>query len=148
VLEAGNHWFKTYYEHYINKLQMEQSTFDPCLLHSNDPFGLVGLQIDDTLLLASKKLADLEEDELQKAGFLAKDREQLTVDTSLKFNGGLIQLLLDGISLTQERQWNNLSTISQKTTTSTGTRGVTRTLTPKDQYIAQRARGAYIASVC
>jgi hypothetical protein len=148
VPEAGNHWFKTYHEHHINKLQMEQSTFDPCLLHSNDPFGLVGLQTDDTLLLASKNLADLEEDELQKAGFLAKDREQLTVDTPLKFNGGLIQLLPDGISLTQERQCNNLSTISQKTATSTGTRGVTRTLTPKDQYIAQRARGAYIASVC
>jgi hypothetical protein len=149
VPEAGNHWFKTYHEHHINKLQMQQSTFDPCLLHSNNPFGLVGLQTDDTLLLASKELADLEEDELQKAGFLAKDREQLTADTPLKFNGGLIQLLPDGsINLTQEKQCNNLSTISQKTATSTGTRGVTRTLTPKDQYIAQRARGAYIASVC
>jgi hypothetical protein len=149
VPEAGNHWFKTYHEHHINKLQMQQSTFDPCLLHSNDPFGLVGLQTDDTLILASKKFVDLEEEELQKAGFLAKDREQLTVDTSLKFNGGLIQLLPNGtISLTQERQCNNLSTISQKTATSTGTRGITRTLTPKDQYIAQRARGAYIASVC
>jgi hypothetical protein len=80
---------------------MQQSTFDPCLLHSNNPFGLVGLQTDDTLLLANKKLADLEEDELQKAGFLAKDREQLTIDTPLKFNSGLIQLLPDGISLTQ-----------------------------------------------
>jgi hypothetical protein len=149
VPEAGNHWFKTYHEHHINKLQMQQSTFDPCLLHSNDPFGLVGLQTDDTLILASKKFVDLEEEELQKAGFLAKDREQLTVDTSLKFNGGLIQLLPNGtISLTQERQCNNLSTISQKTATSTGTRGITRTLTPKDQSIAQRARGAYIASVC
>jgi hypothetical protein len=32
---------------------------------------------------------------------------------------------------------------------STSFRGVTRgLLTPKDQYIAQRARGAYIASIC
>ena len=38
--------------------------------------------------------------------------------------------------------------ISTKSATSTGSRGVTRTLTHKDQYIAQRAGGAYIASVC
>ena len=50
--------------------------------------------------------------------------------------------------LTQERQCKNLSPISTKLATSTGSRGATRTLTPKDQYIAQRARGAYIASVC
>ena len=32
---------------------------------------------------------------------------------------------------------------------SAGSRGVVRTaLTPKDQYVAQRSRGAYIASVC
>jgi hypothetical protein len=148
VPEAGNHWFRTYHEHHVDKLQMQQSTFDPCFLYCNDPFGLVGLQTDDTLILASKELADSEEGELHKAGFLAKEREQLTVNTPLKFNGGLIQLLPDGrISLTQEQQCNNLSTVTQKTATST-TRGATRTLTPKDQYIAQRARGAYIASVC
>ena len=79
---------------------------------------------------------------------MAKEREQLTVDTPLKFNGSLIQLIPDGITLTQERQCKNLSPISTKLATSTGSRGATRTLTPKDQYIAQRARGAYIASVC
>jgi hypothetical protein len=133
VPEASNHWFKTYYEHYINKLQIQQSTFDPCLLYSTDPFGLVGLQTDNTLLLASKELTDTEEDKLQKTGFLAKDQEQLTADIPLKFNRGLIQLLLDrSISLTQEKQCNNLSIINQKTATSTGTRGITHTLTPKD----------------
>jgi hypothetical protein len=35
------------------------------------------------------------------------------------------------------------------TVTTTSSRGIVRTaLTPKDQYIAQRARGAYIASIC
>ena len=37
---------------------------------------------------------------------------------------------------------------SKGTATSTSTRGATRTLTPKEQYVAQRARGAYVASVC
>ena len=82
---------------------------------------------------------------------MAKEREQLTINTPLKFNGSLIQLTSDGttITLTQERQCKNLSTISVKPAASTSNRGVTRTsLTPKNQYIAQHARGAYIASVC
>jgi len=66
---------------------------------------------------------------------MAKEREQLTVNTPLKFNGGLIQLASDGttITLTQERQCKNLSTITVKPATSTSSRGVTRaSLTPKD----------------
>jgi hypothetical protein len=43
VPEAGNHWFKTYHEHHVEKLRMEQSTYDPCFLQSNDPFGVIGL---------------------------------------------------------------------------------------------------------
>jgi hypothetical protein len=149
VPEAGNHWFKTYHSHHVQQLHMDQSTYDPCLLQSNEPFGIVGLQTDDTLLLADETFAEAEQNELHKAKFMAKEREQLTVNTPLKFNGGLIQLASDGITLTQERQCKNLSTISVKPATSTSNRGITRTLlTLKDQYIAQRARGAYIASVC
>jgi hypothetical protein len=44
VLEAGNHWFKTYYSHHVKNLSMEQLTYDPCLLYSKSPgFGVVGL---------------------------------------------------------------------------------------------------------
>jgi hypothetical protein len=81
---------------------------------------------------------------------MAKEREKLTVHTPIKFNRGMIRLLTDGsITLTQEQQCQNLSVVSTKTATSTSSRGITRgVLTPKDQYITQRARGAYIASVC
>ena len=42
--------------------------------------------------------------ELGKAGFLAKEREKLTLSTLIKFNGGQITLQKDNsISLTQER---------------------------------------------
>jgi len=150
VPEAGNHWFKTYHSHHIQQLNMEQSTYDPCLLYSNNPFGIVGLQTDDTLFLADNTFAGKEQSELHKAEFMAKEREQLTVNMPIKFNGGLIQLTPDGsITLTQERQCKNLSIISTTPTTSTSSRGITRELLmPKDQYIAQHARGAYIASVC
>ncbi|TAQ87858.1 hypothetical protein B7494_g3834 [Chlorociboria aeruginascens] len=81
VPEAGNHWFKTYYQHHVDELQMTQSTYDPCLLYTNS-LGF-GLPIDH------KQPLDI-----------------------------------------------------------TSTRGVTRkSLTPKDQYVAQRAKGAYIATV-
>ena len=43
VPEAGNHWFKTYHDHHTHNLDMVQSTYDPCLLHSTEPFGIVGI---------------------------------------------------------------------------------------------------------
>jgi hypothetical protein len=149
VPEAGNHWFKTYHSHHIKELSMEQSTYDPCLLYSNEPFGIVGLQTDDTLFIGDATFAEQEQIQLQKARFLAKERECLTSTKSIKFNGGVIQLKEDSITLTQERQCDNLGLVSNKSTSTTSSRGTVRqNLSTKEQYVAQRARGAYIASVC
>ena len=128
VPEAGNHWFKTYHSYHLNQLRMDQSTYDPCLLYSNEPFGIVGLQTDDTLFLASDEFAKLEESELHKAQFMAKEREKFTAETPIKFNGGLIQLLEDGIALTQEKQCKNLAAVDIKPANSTSSRGAVRTL--------------------
>jgi hypothetical protein len=106
------------------------------------------LQTDDTLFLADKTFADAEENKLYKAKFIAKERERLTVTAPLKFNRAIIQLVTDGITFTQEQQCANLSTITTKTIISTRSRGTAQALSPKEQYIAQRAREAYIASVC
>ena len=101
VPEARNHWFKTYHSHYTNELVMEQSTYDPCLLYSNQPFGVVGLQTDDTLFVGDDDFAVKEQLGLEKAGFLAKEREQLTIDHDLKFNNGIIHVDNARITLTQ-----------------------------------------------
>jgi hypothetical protein len=70
---------------------MEQSTYDPCLLYTPlNGLGIVGLQTDNTLFLADQTFTDTKETELQEAKFLAKPREQLTEQTLIKFNGGLI----------------------------------------------------------
>jgi hypothetical protein len=150
VPEAGNHWFKTYHSHHVKELSMDQSTYDPCLLYSNSPFGIVGLQTDDTLFLGDDVFAKQEQVQLHKAQFLAKDRECLSIGNNIKFNGGIIQLRDDGsVTLTQERQCKNLRLVANSTTDTTSSRGVTRKgLSTKEQYVAQRARGAYIASVC
>ncbi len=129
---------------------MEQSTYDPCLLYSTTPFGIVGLQTDNTLFVANNQFAMEKQIQLQKAGFLAKERERLTFANSLKFNGSIIQLQPDkSITLTQELQCKNLKLIRGEDTTTTSSRGTIRQgLNTKEQYVAQRARGVYIASVC
>ena len=151
VPEAGNHWFNTYHRHHTGRLQMEQSAYDPCLLYTDKDtgFGIVGLQTDDTLFLGDDVFAEAEEAKLHEAGFLAKKREKLTLTTPLKFNGGQINCDNDTITLTQERQCDNLRLIGLQSTDLTSSRGAVRTaVTPKDQYVAQRARGAYVATVC
>ena len=51
VPKAGNHWFKTYYLYYANQLRIDQSIYNPCLLYSDKPFRIVGLQTNNTLFL-------------------------------------------------------------------------------------------------
>ncbi|RAL58503.1 hypothetical protein DID88_004007 [Monilinia fructigena] len=149
IPEAGNHWFGTYHNHHRDKLNMTQSTYDPCLLYSNDSIGIVGLQTDDTLIVAVERFAHLEQEQLGKAHFMAKNREQLTEDHPLKFNGGLITLKGDKIYLNQEKQCNNIRMVTPGNVDMHGTRGkVRKNVTSKNQYVAQRARGAYIATVC
>ena len=93
VLEASNYQFRTYYDYYTQELKMTQLTYDPYLLHTlTNGFGLVRLQTDDTLFLADPEFARNEETKLQKAKFLAKDREQLTTQHLIKFNSGQINL--------------------------------------------------------
>ena len=56
VAEAGTHWWATYYNHHLKKLQMTTSTYDPCLLISsseNPDFACIGMQTDDTLGLST-----------------------------------------------------------------------------------------------
>jgi hypothetical protein len=59
-------------------------------LYSNKPFGIVGLQTDDTLFLVDRTFADTEENKLYKAKFMAKKQEKLITATPLKFNGAII----------------------------------------------------------
>jgi hypothetical protein len=53
VFEADNHWFKTYHDHHIDKLEMTQFIYDSCLLYIIDRIcmKIVDMQIDDTLIL-------------------------------------------------------------------------------------------------
>ena len=131
VPEAGTHWYNTYHKHHTEKLGLNPSSYDPCLLYNQE--AIVGLQTDDTFYLATIKYAEQEQVELEKAGYLAKTVKKL-ID-KLTFNGGDITRFDDRIGLTQERQCAKINLIDAKSDF-------------KGAYIRERARGAYIASTC
>jgi hypothetical protein len=66
ILEVGTHWWATYYKHYKKKLHITTLLYDLCLLITTkkEAFGVVGMQTDDTLFLASDEFAALEDSEL------------------------------------------------------------------------------------
>jgi hypothetical protein len=138
VPEAGTHWFRTYHNHHLTRLGMSQSSYDPCLLFtpysSTKGQGIVGLQTDDTLIVCDATFRDKESTELKKAGYLAKPREQLTTAHPVTFNGACITKTTDFLSIAQPRQTQKITILPINST--------------RQQYIAQRARGAYISSVC
>jgi hypothetical protein len=137
--ESGLYWFKTYHTHHKDKLKMKTSSYDPCLLitdEGQDTFGITGLQTDDTLSIVTASFARREQEELEAAQFRAKPKTILSEGNPVEFNGGKISITKGKISLTQKGQTAHLRTID---------------ITARDaahQYIVQRARGAYIASVC
>ena len=138
IPEAGTHWWATYNKHHKERLGMETSSYDPCLLISakNMPFGVVGMQTDDTLILGDQDFEQREEDELKRAKFAAKPTEKLSYDTPLIFNGCTVYQEKEAILLAQKGQGGKLSQVETKATNRT------------EQYREQRARGAYIATIC
>jgi hypothetical protein len=91
-------------------------------------FGLVGMQTDDTLGLNDFTFVTRESNEMT---FLAKDRQTLTEDEPLIFNGCILTIDGPHLRLKQKNQGQKLeAAIDRKT------------------YIEQRARGAYIATTC
>jgi hypothetical protein len=62
--------------------------YDLCLLitTTENGFGIVGMQTDDTIILADKPFSVLEENELLNAKFIIKSKEKLTSDSPLIFN--------------------------------------------------------------
>ncbi|KAF1937732.1 hypothetical protein EJ02DRAFT_324136, partial [Clathrospora elynae] len=118
---------------------MATSTYDPCLLITNggpEAFGIVGLQTDDTLAIGTPAFSSAEEAALQKADFRAKPKDRLSEEMPLEFNGCTLTLRGDTILLTQKGQGAKIEVIDLKAEDRA------------QKYMEQRARGAYIASIC
>ena len=63
------------------------STYNPYfLITTKEVFGLIGMQTDNTLILALEEFLVLEDNKLSKAKFLIKPKEALVLETLLIFN--------------------------------------------------------------
>ena len=139
IAEAGTHQWAMYSKHYKEKLGIVTSTFDLCFLITvtRAPFGLVGMQTDNTLILGDTQFLVLEKEQLKNADFRAKPKEKLDLETLLLFNKCVLSLVENNIVLYQKGQGKKINLVE-----------ATEALKSKQGYTEQRARGAYIATIC
>jgi len=97
------------------------------------PFGIVGMQTNNIIILGDDQFSALKEDKLVKANLIAKLKEKLSLTILLLFNGCILSLNEDSIALRQKGQGKKIDVINANS--------------PKQGYIEQRARRAYIASI-
>ena len=94
------------------------------------------MQTDDTLNLGEPAFIEKEHSKLDEAGFKAKPAQILNSGSEGAFNGCIFTVEKDKINVRQKDQANRLELVN------------TRSKSINEQYVAQRARGAYIASTC
>src|SRR6266581_762283 len=114
IAEVGTHWWATYSKYYKEKLLMTISIFNPCFLiiTIGTPFGIVGMQTDNTIILGDDQFSALEEDELVKANLMAKPKEKLNLTTPLLFNRCILSLNENSIILRQKGQGKKIDIIN------------------------------------
>ncbi|EDU43145.1 predicted protein [Pyrenophora tritici-repentis Pt-1C-BFP] len=99
--------------------------------------GILACKPNDTLAIwAALHFFVPNDAALQKANFRAKPKERLSKEVSLEFNGCTLTLRGDTILLTQKGQGAKIEIIDPKAANRA------------QKYMEQRARGAYIASIC
>ncbi len=135
---------------------MMKSTYDSCLLFinqndsSSNVFELIKMQTNNTLMLKNDRFAELEESELKKAKLMFKKRKMLITLISIKFNDEMIIIdSSDTLLFNQLKQFDQIRlinmTISVNLTDSR--KQIRKMMTSKNQYVAQRARKVYIATM-
>jgi hypothetical protein len=66
VAKAGTYWWAIYSKYHKEKLLMDTSTYNPCLLIilTDSVFRVVGIQTDNTIILGNKRFLTREKQEL------------------------------------------------------------------------------------
>lgn len=134
----------TYHDHHQIQLNIKTSTYNPYLLVTDNKgilleklFNLLAIQTDNTLTVCTKEFSDEEEKKLKESGLREKPKMELTPDISLGFNG-------------TETSIDNKNNIYMR---AKGQGDKIKLINPDkpnyaQRYAKQRARGAYIASIC
>ena len=122
---------------------MIASVYDPCFMYTENcmtgmnsesvPRGAVCLQTDDTAYVCNEAFSQLEEQICKK--FDSKAAKFSNESDKVKFNGAMIGLCGDTYYLTQPHHIEKLKQLDTSTAS-------------KEEFVEERARGAYIAAVC
>ena len=141
--EAVIHWFRSYHAHHRYILHHTASLHDPCFLYTPCSIsgdrqsakvarGFTCLQTDETATAGNFAYAKLEA--FSSNGFDGKDPGTLKVSGTVTLNG--VEILLRDViySVTQPEHLQRLV-------------GITEDTVNKSNFVAQLARGAYVAAV-
>jgi hypothetical protein len=111
------------------------------------------MQTDDTLILVDQSFAVVEKEAIHSAKLMIKTREQMTFINLLKFNDTRIERLesneIDIIYFRQETHIQEIQLIQSIESIIISARSKVRIkLISREQYVTQRAREAYLTSIC
>ena len=90
IVESGIYWFQTYHKHHVKKLKMTSFIFDICLLFNDNMITIVGLQIDDSLIIDIIEFMNMKSRELHVFDLMVKLYERLIPEQLLNFNDFII----------------------------------------------------------
>ena len=142
--ESGLHWFQTYHKHHTHTLGMKAAFHDPCFLYFPKSVpgniqqnaekevarGITCIQTDDTINAGNPTHQKAEE--LYSEKFKRKDAQHLRMGETIEFNGAKIRLLEGNVySVTISQHVQRLGKCCDTAS-----------------YVAERARGSYIAAIC
>ena len=137
VTEVGNHWFATYHMHHKEKLEMIKSTYNLYLLFRSKPLRIVGMQTNDTLILADNNFASTKKKAITLTKIMTKDREYLISAHLLKFKGTQMKLNSNGIVLIKKSYVERIFLVTNHVANSTNSKKIIKKkLLSKKQYLA------------
>jgi hypothetical protein len=102
-----------YSKYYKEKLLMDISTYNPCLLitSTNSVFGIIGIQTNDIIILGDERFLIQEKQELAQANYTAKPKKKLIAATPFLFNSCILSLDRTNMNLCQKGQGNKLQIV-------------------------------------
>src|SRR6266702_3292989 len=82
------------------------------IIITGTPFKIISIQTNNIIILGNNQFLVLKEDELIKVNFMAKPKEKLNLTTPLLFNGYILSLNEDSITLHQKGQSKKINIIN------------------------------------
>ena len=129
---------------------MIKSTYNSCLFHSIKSFDLIDFQIDNTLIFVSNDFVIKKNEIIKTINIIIKKRKYFNITNSIKFNDMKIKLQKNETIIIKHTSYvKNISSIKNQNFSFISAKKIIRKkLISKNQYVIQRARNAYVISIC